>query len=707
MALISKIRNNSWILIILIGLGMAAFLLMDMFQSDRSIFGSSANSVGNINGKSVSIAEFQQRDQVLYGNSNIDPYVRRDNLWELFVQENLLNTEGEKLGIGVGDEEFGELIGDKGQQFISPLLINEFGGPQSFNFNDYRTNIIGAIRGGQVTNPNFQARWTDLERRIALDQSRTKLASLVSKGSFTPTWMVELENINQNQKADFEYVFVPFDEIENDAVTVEDADIASYMKKTPSLFTTKEPTRTVEYISFDIVPSSEDSAKLRKELADIIGDFRTGNDTTITATRNGELDGAYFKKDALGNTSIADSLFKVPVGTVIGPYIEKDRYRLAKVVDRKILPDSVQARHILRPGNNPTELQASRKLVDSLITVLNSGKVPFDTLALKFGTDGTRNNGGDLGMKAPGAYVKPFNDLVFYRAVPGKYYKVETQFGVHIVEVTKSKKTTNTSGVRVAYLNKPIIPSEATQQAVYDKALKFQSENKTLADMKKNAEAQGIKVFSAPRLTQNGYQLEGLDPGETSRNIVKKAYLSSVGDRFPDIYTYEATLYENFYRNKYVIAGLAATAAAGASNPADYRSGLETLVRNEKKGEMIAEKMKGSDLAAIAAGFEEVEVQKAEGVNFNSGFLPNNIGNEPKVAATASGMNLNDVSEPIIGNTGVYVIKVINKAQSEENPNIAGMRKAVSTKMAGQADQRLMESMKKMSDVEDARFRFY
>ncbi|MEM6725966.1 MAG: SurA N-terminal domain-containing protein [Bacteroidota bacterium] len=111
MALIGKIRENSWFLIAAIVLGMGGFLFMDMIGGSRgsSLMGTQ-NLVGKIEGEKVQIDQFQNRERAFYGGSTGDVYAQRENFWNFLVEETLLGKEGEAIGLNVGEEELRALF---------------------------------------------------------------------------------------------------------------------------------------------------------------------------------------------------------------------------------------------------------------------------------------------------------------------------------------------------------------------------------------------------------------------------------------------------------------------------------------------------------------------------------------------------------------------------------------------------------------------
>jgi len=129
------------------------------------------------------------------------------------------------------------------------------------------------------------------------------------------------------------------------------------------------------------------------------------------------------------------------------------------------------------------------------------------------------------------------------------------------------------------------------------------------------------------------------------------------------------------------------------------------LVRNQKKGEALVGKITGSDLNAIASQFDS-EVENATDVTFDATFVQG-LGNEPAVIASAFNMDVNSVSKPIVGNSGVYVVKLNTKPAVGTAVNIPQLRKNSSSTAQSQVTARLMQAMKKNAEVEDLRSKFY
>jgi len=470
MALIGKIRKHSWVLIVLIGLGLASFILMDMFAGDKSAFGSSQNIMGSFGDKKLDYTEFSKTEQALYGNSSGDVFTRRNVLWNYFVEEALVKKQADALGLGVCRDELMDL------QFganPSPIITQRFMDPNTRQIDRAQLNNIkqtleagnlqDAIDKGQL-NPSFPGFWAHQEKEIIKDRLQSKLSTMVSKAMYTPTWMVEQAHADQNQRVEFEYVQIPFDEVDDSDVSLTDADYTNYLNSNKGKFVTDEETRKLAYFSFDVIPTLGDSAKIKEGLVELKTAFAETTDDSIFVENNyGTMDPAYLSKDKV-SAAIAETVFDLPAGSVYGPYIDNGNYQLVKVIDNMTVADSVKSRHILIKATNQTELVAGNNTIDSLKALIEAGTNDFADLAKQFSQGPSASKGGDLGYAAPGAMVKPFNDLIYFTAEVGNVYKVFTQFGVHLVEVQDRKYINNNQGVQLAYIAQPIVPSQKTDQ---------------------------------------------------------------------------------------------------------------------------------------------------------------------------------------------------------------------------------------------------
>jgi peptidyl-prolyl cis-trans isomerase D len=703
MALIGKIRNNSWLLILTLGVALAAFIIMDMTSAGDMGGGGQTMTIGNIAGEDVDWRDFQTAEDILYSGSGADLYERRDFLWDFFVERTLMDDLSKKMGLGVSETEMDELqYGNN----LSPLVRQRFMNP---NTGQVDRNQLAEIRQGFNTNtldPGLARFWRFQQSEIKTDRLQSKLANLTRKSMFTPSWMAEDIERTKGTTASFDYVNIPFSAIADDQISISDSEIRNYIRDNRRQFERKEESRRVAYVTFEVFPTSEDSSEMRRELGILRDEFiRTEDDSLFTDMNFGYFDAAYYREDQL-SPAMAEKLFTMEIGEVSESFVNEGNYTLVKLVDRKVVPDSVRSRHILRAVNDPAGLLRERRLLDSLANLIETGVKTFDSLAVEFGMDATSLEGGDLGFTTPGMMVKPFNDLIFYKAEPGQLYTVTTQFGVHLVEVTERVYTSGEKGVRFAAIEQPIMPSEDTQNAIYDEVLNFIADNRSLQDLEASASQNPrLNLTTSNWLTRNSYSIQGLGANTSSRDMVRWAFTRNtrVNNVSPEIYSFQHP--NLYYTEKYVVAALREIQDEGLPTVDAVRSEVEPILRNKKKAEKLIVDLSGLTLQQAADQFGQT-IRQANDINLNNNFITG-IGNEPAVVGALKALASGQQSNPIAGNSGVFILRVTNKVEPPVVNITAQVRRQLSADKQNEVNALLMESIREHANIEDARYRLY
>ncbi|MBK9255986.1 MAG: peptidylprolyl isomerase [Saprospiraceae bacterium] len=704
MALIGKIRKNMWLVIILLAIALAGFILMDITSSsNRGGFGSQT-TIGKVAGQKIDYLDFQRAENALFSGSG-DVYGRRNVLWNYFVDKAIIDEVATDNGIGVGKDELNEL------EFginLSPVVQNNFRNPQTGMVDREQLNQFKqTIDEGNELNPQFAAFWNEQRKQIITTQKQTKLNNLVSKAIYTPTWQADFMDKIANETADIEYVRITLDKIEDSEVKLTDEDYSKYINENALKYTNKEEVRNLNYMVFDVVASTEDSIKYKDEIAALITEFaNTDNDSLFVTSNNGFYATAYAKQDDLTGP-LKDTINSMSVGSIYGPYIDNTLYVAAKLTGKRVVPDSAKAGHIFRSvqEGDAVMLEEAKKYIDSLKTLITSGKAKFEDLARDNSQDpGSAEKGGDLGTFAPGTMLKSFNDAIFETGKDGGLYSVETQSGMHLIKVNKLIYDSNEPKYKLAYLTTPIVPSQETQDKALDKVLSLLETNKTIESLTKLA-SEDLELKSVGGLKKNDYSFADLGSNQTSRDIVRWAFDSKTktGAVSPVAYTYTDEV--NYVDSKYVIVGLKSVDKAGPATVESLRSTIEPLVRNEKKAEMIKSKISGSNLESIASAFG-LEVSTAADVSFGRGFIPD-VGQEPKVIGKIFAQAEGAVTEPITGNSGVYVVKTISKKSNPSQGGAMIQKMQANSTARNQVNSKLMESIRKKHKVDDNRATFF
>jgi len=82
-------------------------------------------------------------------------------------------------------------------------------------------------------------------------------------------------------------------------------------------------------------------------------------------------------------------------------------------------------------------------------------------------------------------------------------------------------------------------------------------------------------------------------------------------------------------------------------------------------------------------------------------------GAEPKVVGTAFALKEGEVSKPISGEKGVFVIKVTNKKEAQELDNYQSFADQNNRQQNQQVRNQLFQALKNNAEIEDNRSEFY
>ena len=520
--------------------------------------------------------------------------------------------------------------------------------------------------------------------------------------------MAEQEFKLGNTRAQVAYVKVPFDAIADADVEVSDADIKSYISENKQLYTNDSETRIIDYITFPVIATPGDSASTFAEMETRtveLGDADAQSDSLYAINNGGSKPTYYYRTDDLPD-ALQSVIGDLEVGSTFGPYIDNGIYSSVKIVDKKVIPDSVEARLIFRqaPETNPALVLAAQTLLDSLKLEIESGRQDFDSLAMSNSNDtGTAALGGDLGYITQGNLPYQLDKVLFLdNPRKGVIYEAKTDAGLFLIELTDIIQRTNEDKFRLAYINTTINPSQNTQDSVLDIVNDFLSDNRTIDALAKVAGEKSYNVSSSAPLDVNAYSIGTLGADQSSRNMVRWAFDQSteIGDVSPDFYQYQDPV--DYYTNKYVISALKKVIPKGVQQVDNLRDELMPLVRNRKKGAAIKAAITSNDLNAVASKYS-ARVDTLAAVTMNSALIPS-LGNEPNVVAAIFNTAENAVSSPVIGNSGVYLVKPFAVAQAGEASNIPSLRNSSTNQNRSKVGFGLMDALKKKADIEDGRF---
>jgi peptidyl-prolyl cis-trans isomerase D len=707
MATLQTIRTKAGLLVaIVIGISLAAFILGDMFQGGSSLLQGNRMEVGEINGESIQYPQFQQEVEKLgdiyrmntqQNQLDENTWVQvREQTWQTMIRDIVMNDVYENLGINVSSDELFDML--QGTN-LHPIVQQLFRNPETGQVD--RGAVVQFLRNLETgVAPEQRQYWLYLEDQIVDERIQSKYNNLVGKGLYVTSLEAENSMEGRNKQVSFDYIMLNHNSVADSQVVVTDKELREYYNKNQESYN-QEKLRQIEYITFPVEPSSDDFEATQEWINDIVPDFASATDNIAFVNSNSDVDfdDTWYKKEDLPE-DIATWIFETDadVNDIFGPYFEDNAYKLAKLHASEMMPDSVEARHILLQVNTQQELIGQQALADSLKAAIESGS-NFATLAMEFSADqGSAIQGGELGWFGRGMMVKPFENAAFNNDV-NEVTIVNSQFGIHIVQTTD--RGPETRQVQVAYLVRNVTPSTQTYQNVYAKASEFAGKNLTREDFDAAVAEQNLNKRSAS-LRETDRQVGAL---ENSRPLVRAAYSSKPGTIIQD--QQGSTIFD--FGENFVIATLVSATEEGVASFEDVKDRVELAVVKQKKGQFLVEKAKTvmngkTDMDAIASELGTT-VRNAANVNFTSIQIPG-IGMEPKVVGTATNLSPDQISQPVEGNNGVYIVKVISINEGD-NQDIENEKTRLAQNLTFRATSQAYNAHREKAEVEDQRAKFY
>ena len=712
MQIIQTIRDKgAAIVIAVIALSLIGFILMDAKQGSNRFFSSLSSSIGKVNGEAIEKAEFEKKlkfaDNMAKqqaqqsGRPAPDAAQIREQVWNQMVAEKVFYGEAQKLGIKFTSPELSAIL--KSNDPSNPLM-------QDQSMVDPATGRLDESKATTAINTIKKAKGDQYEMINAQIAEPQKLASISGKyfallnaSAYYPNWMKEKDSAETKSFANISYVSIPYGVISDSTTKVTDNEIDIYVQKHKKQFKQEEG-RMISYVAFSQLPNADDSAKTKELVAGLKEGFTTDPNTKAFVARNTsviEFDSNYLPKSKV-KSSYIDTIAKQSVGMVYGPYVDGGNYVLAKILGIKTLPDSSKARHILIPTADPQtgqpimEDSIAKKRADSIFLAIKAG-ADFAVMAKQFGTDGTKDKGGDLGFfgfSAP--MVEEFNQAIFGKPV-GTKEVIRTRFGYHVIEITGEKGAM--PAYKIAFLAKEILPSDATIQNANLNATKL-SGQKDSKEFEAYCAKNGLQKISWPTIVkENDFTVGQLQDARQLVRWIFEAKKGAVSEPF--------NIGEQF-----IVATVDKIQSEGTQDATAARPMVEGIIRNEKKAEVIIKKL-GANVtleSAAAAYSRQIEIAGADSsITFGSQMIPN-VGEEPKViGAGFNKENQTKVSGPIAGNNGVYVVKVNSiNSKPADAPEVAAQQKSQKiTTLRSQVGAGWFEGLKNQATIKDSRSKYY
>lgn len=708
MAILSKIRERSMALIIVIGLALFAFVLdpstlEDFFNSSK------VNEVGQVDGETISRQEYAQalEDYRARTGNRSSEMQAATATWDNLVRQKIYQTQLSEAGITIGEEDVWQEIVKAYQQ--NPQFTNEAGFFDEAKFKTFLAEMRDNPQDGRW------ARWKQYENNVKTNLETNTYNKLISSGLGASLKEAENKYMIDNTKLTGSVVYLPFKSIQDSTINVTKADIEAYIRAHEDEYKV-DASRNISYVKFDILPSAADEKAIKNTVAEFLEDKQELNKVsnsveTIQGLKNASditlffeesdsdipLDTIYkFKKDI--PTVIADQVTAGKVGDTFGPYKDGEYFKISKITEVVKMPDSVQASHILipflgsrsaGPDTKQTEVQA-QATADSIVKVVKRNKSKFAELAKKFSADQTNADiGGDLGKFDYKRMVPEFRDFCF-SSKKGDIGVVKTPFGIHVVMIEDQNKPQN--AYELITFGRKIEPSKDTENKAFQSSEEFAlalSEGTKINDV---AKEKGTQVRPAIGLKVLGEDIPGLGK---QRAIVAWAFNKDT----------KVGSFKRFDIDKgHVVAVVTGANEDGLASASSVTNKVRPIIVQERKAALLEAKMNGASLADIAKA-NNTTVRRVAGATLKAPSIPG-VGTEPAVLGAMYNAEPNKLYTKIVGKNGVFAVVLDSKELPTALPNYNINRNQLAKTRQGQAFK-MYEAIKKSAKIEDNRAAYY
>lgn len=712
MAALQKIRSHGAWLVGSIAVALGLFVIGDGIRGGESFLNQSKQQVGEVDGETMSIQEYQELTKSVQNYYEIATQKSsfseeelnqlQDEAWQTYVQNKLIEKECKKLGLAVTDEEVANVIKTGYSQLLQiPYFMN----PQTQRYDYAQVNELvnvykQAKEAGQV-NEAVQKLYDyylfaqkTIRQQILMQKYQTLFTSLIMSNPIE----AKMEFDGRNVLTDALVAAIPFSAIDDKTVEVSDNDIKSKFNEDKEKFVLDNETRDLLVIDYQVVASAEDRAAAEKDMNDAYTQLQKaeGAKAVKNAVRDNNSLATYsnvFKtKEAFQIPAVTAMLDSIAVGTTTKPVYDQatNLYYTVKLIDRAQKADSVCFRKIDVIGKDEADAKAK---ADSIMNALSSGS-SFSDLAKKYAqtADSTWVTSSQFAQaNLDDDNVKVVNTI--YSTTPGQNVRVTLSNGnvmIIRVEQTKDVKTMYNAAMVVKSLDF----STETFNNEYNRLSSFVAANNTIEKMQANAVKNNYVVRPLDNTLSSAHLISNI---RGTHDALKWAFdEAKVGDI--------SELYESTDRSHIIVVALNKINEKGYLSQDKVKEYLTEQIKRDKKASKILETAKDY---ASAASYKGAVIDTIKHVNFNDpAFISSIPASEHIVSAIAAKTDKGQASKTVKGEAGVYAIKVLDKKPGAEKYDVKKEQETVTQINLRAATQTIMYVLHKNANVVDNRYKF-
>jgi peptidyl-prolyl cis-trans isomerase D len=711
MAALGSIRKRGVTLIIIVALGLFAFIAGDMFKGCEYFEGQKRQQVGEVLGEKVSIQDFQQLVEeytdvikMTQGRDNLSEEEQnqlRDQVWNSYVNNKLIEAEAKKLGLAVTDKELQDILREGTNPILmqSPFVNQQTGRFDLSLLTKFQDELKKAMADPSLAEQyqRINNYWLFIEKTLREQTLAMKYQALLSHCLFSNPVSAKMAFEGQNVESEVKLASLAYSSINDNDVKLEDADLKAFYDAHKEEFRQYIESRNIKYVTYKVVASQADRTALMKTMQEAAKSLQEGA-APAEVVRKAQSQIAYSGIAATRNAfpqDIAAKLDSISVGEVVAPFesVYDNTLNVMKLINKTQLPDSIEYRQIQVVD---ATVEGARAKADSIYKALQAG-ANFDTLAVKYGQPGAktwltsamyeRSTSLDADSKL---LLSTLNNLGV-----NELKNLELTQGNLILQVTNRKAMT--TKYDVAVVKHTIDFSKNTYNEAYNKFSQFVSENQTVEEIEKNAEKFGFKLFDRPDITSTEHGIAGI---RNTNEALRWTFGAKPGN--------VSQLYECGNNDQLLVVALTGI------NPVGYRSfdaakeQVKTEVIRDKKYDMLAAKLNGvtSIQAAQQKGATLTDVPQ---VTFSAPVFVQATGaSEPAISGAVAATQAGKFNTKIIkGNAGAYMVQVVKKGNREGAQFDAKTAEQELKQRAMQAASRFMQELYLKADVVDNRYLFF
>lgn len=716
MAALQKIRSKGVLLVSIIALALFLFVAGDLFRGLESLFQSSSQQVGEVNGKAVSIQEYQKMVddlQTYYeivqqkSSFNEDELNRiKDEAWQTFVQSELIKNQCDELGIAVTDDEISDIVKSGMSQMLQvPVFMNQQTGRYDYaTVNAFLAEYKKLKDSGTQIPETYEKiyKYYLFAQRQIRDQLLTqKYQVLLSQAFLSNPEEAKLAFAGRTEESDLLLAALPAASVSDDAVNVTDEELKNKYNEDKEQYRQYVETRDVKVIDVQVTASNADKKAAEAEMAEAASKLASATNNTTAgnvvrqATSLLTYSDVFKTKDAFP-AMISSNLDSAAVGSVKAPAYDAmtNTYYTYKVLGKKTEADSVLFRQVGVIGKDEADIA---KKADSIMTALNSG-ANFKDLAKKYNQTGDStwlNTAQFQTSQVDGDNALFINTL--YGMNTGEVKKLKMENGATVI--LQVMKTANpVTKYNVAAVVKELKFSDDTYSKEYNKFSSFVAENKTLEQIEANAAKSGYTVRPINDVTSSAHGIANI---RATREALKWVFdEAKVGDI--------SQLYECGSNDHLMIVALTGINEEGYRSEAKLKEMLTEEIKLEKKVAKLYESAKNVKSIAEAKKLKDVVVDTIKHVSFASPtYIASTGASEPMVGAVAAKTAKGAFAGPVKGNNGVYMFQVINKTKTAEKFDAKSEETAAAMNDFRAVSNTIINTLYLKANVKDKRYKFF